>query len=42
MRCNELTAIMLLFSHYCDFCQLFHLAVNFGISEAALPDVPTV
>ena len=39
MRCNELTAIMLLFSHHCVICQLFHLAANLGINKAALPDV---
>ena len=38
MRSNELTAIILLSSDYCDFCQPFHLAVNLGTLKAALPD----
>jgi len=40
--CNSFTAIILLFFHYGDFCQLFYLAVNLGISEDALPDVPAL
>ena len=37
MRCNELNAINLLFSHSGDFCQLFYVA-NLGISMDDLPD----
>jgi len=36
--CNELTAIMLLSSRYCDFYQLFHLAVDYSIVKDAIPD----
>jgi hypothetical protein len=38
MRCNELTAIILLSSHYCVVCQRLYLASNLGISKDALPD----